>query len=260
MAAPKEKSVRGKSVRGEMVGETTGPATAAAERTTRAEARPLAVVLASGGLDSCVCVAEAALDHEPALLHVNYGQRTEARELRAFTAIADHYGVARRLVADITHLKAIGGSSLLDAEAPLEEGLPARGGAVPSTYVPFRNAHILSIGVSWAEVIGARALFIGAVEEDSSGYPDCTAAFFHAFQAVVDAGTRPDTRLAIVAPLIRLDKAGIVRRGRELGAPLELTWSCYTAEERACGRCESCRLRLRGFAAAGVPDPVPYES
>jgi len=222
--------------------------------------KPLAVVLTSGGLDSCVCVAEASRDHEPALLHVNYGQRTEARELRAFRAIADHYHARRRLVADVTHLKEIGGSSLLDANQPLEEGLPAPGGAVPSTYVPFRNAHILSIGVSWAEVIGARALFIGAVQEDGSGYPDCTETFFQAFQATVDAGTRPGTRLAVVTPLIHLDKAGIVRRGRELGAPLELTWSCYTAEERACGLCESCRLRLRGFDGAGFVDPVPYES
>ena len=221
---------------------------------------PLAVVLASGGLDSCVCIAEAAASYELALLHVNYGQRTEARELKAFAAIADHYGIARsrRLVADVTHLKAIGGSSLVDTSMPVEEGLPAPRAAVPSTYVPFRNAHILSIGVSWAEVIGAEAVFIGAVEEDSSGYPDCSEAFYRAFAATVAAGTRPDTHIEFCTPLIRRNKAAIVRRGLELEAPLALTWSCYVAEERACGKCESCQLRLRGFAEAGVEDPIRY--
>jgi 7-cyano-7-deazaguanine synthase len=219
--------------------------------------RPLAVVLVSGGLDSCVCLAEARREHDTALLHVNYGQRTEARELRAFQALADHYSVARRLVADIGYLKQIGGSSLVDSTLPVEQGLP-RGEEVPSTYVPFRNAHLLSIGVSWAEVIGATALFIGAVEEDSSGYPDCREEFYRSFEAAVAAGTRPRTQLAIRTPLIHLGKADIVRRGLELQAPLQLTWSCYTADERACGVCESCRLRLRGFAAAGVEDPLPY--
>ena len=221
-------------------------------------AQPTAVVLASGGMDSCVCVAEAAREFAPALLHVGYGQRTAARELRAFHAIADHYGVTRRLVTTLDHLRQIGGSSLLDPALPVESGLPASRG-VPSTYVPFRNAHLLAIGVSWAEVIGARALFIGAVEEDSSGYPDCRAAFYRAFQAAVDAGTRDDTRVTIRTPLIRLAKSEIVRRGLRLGAPLHLTWSCYTGQERACGRCESCRLRLRGFAGAGETDPIPYE-
>ncbi len=224
--------------------------------------RELAVVLASGGLDSCVCVAEAARGHDLALLHVNYGQRTQARELRAFGDIADHYGVpaARRLVTDLDHLARIGGSSLLDAAAAVEMGLPARQEerGVPSTYVPFRNAHLLAIGVSWAEVIGARGLYIGAVEEDSSGYPDCRAAFFAAFQQVVDLGTAPATRIAIRTPLITLDKAAIVRRGLQLRAPLHLTWSCYVGEDLACGACESCRLRLRGFAGAGAADPIAY--
>jgi 7-cyano-7-deazaguanine synthase len=162
-------------------------------------------------------------------------------------------------VTSLDPLRRIGGSSLVDPALPVEEGLPA-GGGVPSTYVPFRNAHLLAIGVSWAEVLGARALFIGAVEEDSSGYPDCREEFYRAFQAAVDAGTRPETRIAIRTPLIHLTKGDIVRRGRELGAPLHLTWSCYTGEELACGRCESCLLRLRGFAAAGAVDPVPYAS
>ncbi len=221
-------------------------------------AKDLAIVLVSGGLDSCVCLAEAAREHEVALLHVNYGQRTEARELAAFTALADHYGAARRLVADIGYLKAIGGSSLVDASRAVETGLPAADAGVPSTYVPFRNAHILAIGVSWAEVLGAGSLWIGAVEEDSSGYPDCREEFYRAFAAAADAGTKPETRIRIATPLIHLDKAAIVERGLELGAPLGLTWSCYTGSEEACGVCESCRLRLRGFAAAGVEDPIPY--
>jgi 7-cyano-7-deazaguanine synthase len=220
--------------------------------------RPLAICLVSGGLDSAVCLAEALVSHEVAMLHVNYGQRTEARELEAFTALADHYGITRRLVADIAYLKEIGGSSLVDAALSVETGLPAGGDGVPSTYVPFRNAHILCIGTSWAEVIGAEALFIGAVEEDSSGYPDCREEFYVQFERAIAAGTRPDTRLAVRTPLIHLDKAAIVRRGLELQVPLSLTWSCYTEAAAACGQCESCRLRLRGFAAAGVPDPISY--
>jgi len=219
--------------------------------------RDTAIVLVSGGLDSCVCVAEALRDYDVAALHLNYGQRTEARELRAFGEICDHYGIERRLVVDVGHLKAVGGSSLTDAGREVERGLPD-GGGVPSTYVPFRNAHILCVAASWGEVLGARALVIGAVEEDGSGYPDCTAAFFAAFQRALDAGTRPETSLRILTPLLRLDKAGIVARGVELDAPLHLTWSCYTHEDAACGECESCRLRLRGFARAGVPDPIPY--
>lgn len=222
--------------------------------------KPIAVVLLSGGLDSCVCLAEAAREFEPAALHLDYGQRTEARERRAFAGICDRYGVERRLVADVSHLNRIGGTSLIDTEMAVEEGLPdPAGGEVPSTYVPFRNANILAIGVSWAEVLGARAVFLGAVQEDGSGYPDCTEEFIRAFGAAIDAGTRPDTRIELRAPLLHLDKAAIVRRGLELGAPLELTWSCYVNEDRACGRCESCRLRLRGFAGAGETDPIPYE-
>ena len=217
-----------------------------------------AVVLVSGGLDSAVCLAEAVREYDCALLHLNYGQRTEARELKAFTDLADHYGLAERLVADVSYLKAIGGTSLVDETMEVETGLPEEGAPVPSTYVPFRNAHILCLGVSWAEVIGARAIFIGAVEEDGSGYPDCTEAFYAAFEAAARAGTKPDTDLAIRTPLIRMDKSTIVRRGLELEAPLHLTWSCYTEEEAACGECESCRLRLRGFEGAGVADPIPY--
>jgi len=222
--------------------------------------RPIAICLVSGGLDSAVCLAEAVVDHEVALLHINYGQRTEDRELQAFTALADHYEIKRRLVADISYLKEIGGTSLIDQSLTVETGLPPDESAVPSTYVPFRNAHILCIGASWAEVIGAEALFIGAVEDDSSGYPDCREEFYQKFTAAIEAGTKPETQIAIKTPLIHLNKADIVRRGLELAAPLQLTWSCYTESENACGQCESCRLRLRGFAAAGQTDPINYRT
>jgi 7-cyano-7-deazaguanine synthase len=177
--------------------------------------------------------------------------------LRAFHDIADHYAVSKRLVADIDYLKEIGGSSLTDDLRLVEEGLPAQK-EVPSTYVPFRNAHILAIGVSWAEVLQAESLYIGAVEEDGSGYPDCTDEFFRRFGNAVEAGTKPDTHIVIRTPLIHRSKTAIVRRGVELGAPLHLTWSCYTRTDKACGRCESCQLRLRGFAEAGREDPLSY--
>jgi len=217
-----------------------------------------AVVLVSGGLDSAVCLAEAVLEFDVALLHINYGQRTEERELQAFHDLGDHYGISRRLVADISYLREIGGSSLVDEAMEVETGLPTGEGKVPSTYVPFRNAHILCVGVSWAEVIGATALFIGAVEEDGSGYPDCREEFYRLFGAAVTAGTKPDTDITIRTPLIELDKAAIVKRGVDLGVPLHLTWSCYTDSIEACGVCESCRLRLRGFDVAGMEDPIPY--
>ncbi len=222
--------------------------------------KEIAIVLVSGGLDSAVCLAEAVLEYDVALLHINYGQRTEARELKAFGDLADYFciGENRRLVVDISYLKQIGGSSLVDETMSVEKGIPSVGSGVPSTYVPFRNAHILCVGMSWAEVIGARALFIGAVEEDGSGYPDCRLEFYEKFAAAAEAGTKPETLVTIRTPLIRMDKAAIVTRGRGLGAPLHLTWSCYTESEEACGECESCRLRLRGFAKAGVEDPIVY--
>ena len=220
---------------------------------------PLAVVLASGGMDSCVTTAIAAEQHTLALLHVNYGQRTQARELAAFHAIAGHYHVpeALRLVVSIEHLARIGGSSLTDISLRVKDASESTGG-IPNTYVPFRNANMLAIAVSWAEVIGAQALYIGAVEEDSSGYPDCRRVFYDAWQRVIETGTKNERPMTIHTPLIDLSKADIVRRGTQLGAPLHLTWSCYKNEDRACGVCESCVLRLRGFALAGVEDPLPY--
>lgn len=219
--------------------------------------KPLAVVLASGGMDSCVTTAIASRDYRLAMLHVAYGQRTEQRELRAFNALADFYHAEHRRVCRLEHLKAIGGSSLTDAAIAVEKADLERTG-IPTSYVPFRNAHFLSIAVSWGEVLGARKIFVGAVEEDSSGYPDCRPEYYAAFNRVIRAGTRPETELEIVTPVIHLTKSEIVERGRELAAPFELTWSCYQAEDVACGVCDSCALRLRAFEEAGLEDPIPY--
>ena len=223
--------------------------------------QPIAVVLASGGMDSCVLVALAAQEHEVAMLHADYGQRTMAREKRAFDAIADFYRVppGRKLTVDLRHLAAMGGSALTDPAIPVPEGRLDRDG-IPASYVPFRNANLLAAATSWAEVLGATSLFFGAMEEDNSGYPDCRSAFIEAFDHVIEVGTRPETRIAVVAPLLHLTKAEVVRRGIALDAPFHLTWSCYQAEDVACGRCDSCLLRLRGFQEAGVPDPIPYAS
>ena len=227
--------------------------------------RELAIVLVSGGMDSCVTAAMAHATYRLAFLHVNYGQRTEARELRSFNELADYYQAERRLIVSIEHLRVIGGSALTDASIPVPKiGSPQstinnQQSTIPITYVPFRNAHLLSIAVSWAEVIGAVKIFIGAVEEDSSGYPDCRETFYRAFNKVIEMGTKPETRVEIVTPLIHMKKSEIVRRGAELNAPLHLTWSCYQNSDAACGRCESCALRLKGFREAGVKDPIPYE-
>ena len=221
--------------------------------------QPLGVVCLSGGMDSCVTAAIAAETHDPALLHVNYGQRTEARELQAFREIAEFYKVGKRLVVDLRHLSQIGGSALTDRSIAVPEGNIGREG-IPPTYVPFRNANILAAAVAWAETLGARAVYIGAVEEDSSGYPDCRESFFDAYRKAVSLGTRPESGIEIVTPVIHLRKAEIVKKGAVLGAPLHLTWSCYRSETVACGSCDSCLLRMRAFKEAGVPDPVPYAS
>ncbi len=224
--------------------------------------RPLAVVLLSGGMDSCVTVAVAAADHRLALLHSSYGQLTEARERQAFQAIADHFQACFRLAIEQHYLSRIGGSALTDPsiQVPQADLGAAHAGLIPATYVPFRNAHFLSVAVSWAEVLGAGRVFIGAVEQDSSGYPDCRPEYYRAFNEVARLGTRPQTSIEICAPLIGISKADIIRRGVELGAPLHLTWSCYRSSDAACGTCDSCALRLRAFAQAGVPDPIPYRA
>lgn len=219
--------------------------------------KKLALVLVSGGMDSCVTAAIAYQQYELAFLHLNYGQRTERRELESFHAIGDFYHVQRRLVVNIEHLKQIGGSSLTDKKIDVQVADLDRKD-IPSSYVPFRNAHILSIAVSWGEVVGASKIFIGAVEEDSSGYPDCRQEFYSAFNKVIELGTKPETCLDIVTPVIHLKKFEIVKKGVELGAPFERTWSCYKREDAACGICDSCALRLRGFQMAGIEDPLPY--
>jgi len=221
-----------------------------------------AVVLLSGGMDSCVSTAIANQTHRLALLHASYGQRTEKRERRAFDEIADFYHVRDRLAVRFDAFAQIGGSALTDERIAVPksgEALAPEAG-IPITYVPFRNAHFLSAAVSWAEVIGATAIYIGAVAEDSSGYPDCRPEYYRAFQQVIREGTRPETHIEIVTPVIAMKKSEIVRRGVELGAPLNLTWSCYQADDEACGTCDSCRLRVRAFAEAGVRDPIAYRT
>jgi 7-cyano-7-deazaguanine synthase len=222
--------------------------------------KPKAVVLLSGGMDSCVSTAIAKQTHRLALLHASYGQRTERRERRAFDQIADFYGVHERLAIQFDALSRIGGSALTDAGIGVPENgdALAREAGIPISYVPFRNAHFLSAAVSWAEVIGATAIFIGAVAEDSSGYPDCRPEYYRAFEALIREGTRPETHIEIVTPVIALRKSEIVRRGVGLGAPLDRTWSCYQFEDEACGVCDSCRLRLAAFAEAGLRDPIAY--
>jgi 7-cyano-7-deazaguanine synthase len=226
-----------------------------------------AVVLLSGGMDSCVCAAIACERYGPdriALLHASYGQRTEAREQRAFREIADFLHVPTRLMVELDHFRAIGGSALTDTkiEVPQDElGAPGLAGSIiPVTYVPFRNAHFLSVAVSWAEAIAGHQIYIGAVAEDSSGYPDCRPEYYRVFQELIQVGTRPETQIQIVTPVIAMKKSEIIRRGRELNAPLHLTWSCYQGEEFACGTCDSCLLRLRAFEEAGASDPIPYRT
>jgi len=225
--------------------------------------RPKAVVLLSGGMDSCVTAAIARETHELALVHASYGQRTERRERQAFTEIADYYDVRERLIVQLQHFAQIGGSALTDTRISVPEGhlgAPVTGNEIPPTYVPFRNAHFLSVAVSWGEVIGATAIFIGAVAEDSSGYPDCRPEYYRVFQQLVREGTKPETQIEIVTPVIGMRKWQIVRKGLELKAPLDRTWSCYQSEDAACGVCDSCRLRLSAFAEAGIGDPIAYRA
>lgn len=221
-----------------------------------AAARSRAVVLLSGGMDSAVCATLAARDHEAAAVHVSYGQRTEERERQSFMAICQRLKIHDRLMVRNEALRAIGGSALTDESIPVPDAEMV-GQDIPVTYVPFRNAHFLAVAVSWAEVLGAEKVYIGAVEPDSSGYPDCRPAYYQAFNEVVKAGTK-DGRIEIVTPLIAMRKAEIVRLGLELDAPFDLTWSCYSREDQACGVCDSCVLRLRAFEMAGIRDPVPY--
>ncbi len=217
-----------------------------------------AIVAVSGGMDSCVTSAIAEQDYKLSFVHINYGQRTEKRELKSFYDIAHYYGVKNTLVVDFSHLSKIGGSSLTDKNIEVSEA-NLNSKEIPTSYVPFRNANILSVCVSWAEVIGAEAIFVGAVYEDSSGYPDCRPEFFKAYEKMVDLGTKPATKIVIITPIIHFSKEEIVKKGVELNAPLHLTWSCYQNEDEACGVCDSCALRLRGFQLAGFEDPIKYK-
>lgn len=221
-------------------------------------AATLAICLVSGGMDSCVTAAIASQENSQlAFLHVSYGQRTEQRERRAFDDLSRHYGITQTLAVSFDHLTRIGGSSLTDNNIPVAQAALGSHG-IPTSYVPFRNAHMLAVATSWAEVIGASRVYVGAVAEDSSGYPDCRPEFYEAFQRVIDVGTKPETRIEIRTPVISMKKAEIVLLGRKLRAPLELTWSCYQESELACGNCDSCALRLKAFREAGVADPLPY--
>lgn len=220
--------------------------------------KELAVVAVSGGLDSCITTAIASKDYNLALVHINYGQRTESKELDSFHKIADYYEVKKKLVIDFAHFQKIGGSSLTDKTISVTKA-DLKTTEVPNSYVPFRNANILSACVSWAEIINAKAIFIGAVHEDSSGYPDCRPEFFKSFEETVNLGTKPSTKIKIETPIINLDKKEIIELGLKLKAPIELTWSCYSSEDEACGVCDSCALRLRGFQSLKVVDPIPYK-
>lgn len=225
-------------------------------RRKEAGGRRKAVILVSGGMDSCVTAATAIKDgYQPAFLHINYGQRTESRELKAFNKIADYYQVEQKLVVDISHLSEIGGSCLTDENIEVPNA-DLESDDIPISYVPFRNANILAAATSWAEVLGVKTIYVGAVEEDSSGYPDCRRSFFDAFEYTIDTGTKPGTQIKIITPLINFSKKEIVEKGIALNAPLHFTWSCYKNEDVPCGECDSCALRARGFSLAQIIDPL----
>jgi 7-cyano-7-deazaguanine synthase len=220
-------------------------------------AGPITVVLLSGGMDSAVAASLARRQGRLACLHFTYGQRAAERERRCFEAVAEALQAAERRVLDFSHLGALGGSALTDRRLEVPPADLERAG-IPVTYVPFRNAQFLSAAVAWAEVLGAREIVYGAVEEDSSGYPDCRGVFVDAFNRLIETGTRAGAALRLSAPLLHKSKAEIVRLGLELKTPFHLTWSCYREAEQACGACDSCALRLRGFREAGAVDPLPY--
>ena len=221
----------------------------------------LAVVLLSGGLDSCVTMAMAMQEHSVALLHVGYGQRTQTREYNSFRSIARFYNIpeTRILTVELDFLRKIGGSSLTDRNIPVDKGdKDSTNVSIPTSYVPFRNTHLLSIAVSWAETINAESVYIGAVQQDSPDYPDCRPEYYKAYSKLVDVGTKPSTNIKVITPLLNMSRSEIVKKGIEIGAPLQLSWSCYERNDKACGRCQSCRLRLNAFKEAGVKDKLDY--
>ena len=216
------------------------------------------IVLLSGGMDSLVTAAIAQKEcDEIYFLHLNYGQKTEDREMRSFRKMCNFFNPKDILVVDISYLKEIGGSSLTDEGMQIKDHDGVEG--VPTSYVPFRNAHLVTIGTSWAEVIEANKIYIGAVEEDSSGYPDCRESFYHSFEKAIALGTKDETKIKIITPIIHKKKSEIIKIGKELGVPFELSWSCYRNNEIACGVCDSCVLRLKAFKEAGMIDPIQYE-
>ena len=223
-----------------------------------------AVVLLSGGLDSTTVLAIARAEgYVPHALSFDYGQR-HATELEAASRIAAGAGVAEHVVARID-LRVFGGSALTaDIAVPKGRSAEDMGGGIPITYVPARNTIFLSFALAWAETLGASDIFVGVNALDYSGYPDCRPEYIEAFERMANlatkAGVEGTQRLRIHAPLMQLSKEGIIRRGLELGVDYSLTQSCYDpdAQGRACGECDACLLRLRGFAAVGVPDPAPY--
>jgi 7-cyano-7-deazaguanine synthase len=216
-----------------------------------------AVVLLSGGMDSLVTASIAAKENDSlCFLHVNYGQRTEAKELSSFNKLIDYYHPEKSLIINMDWFTQIGGSALTDKSMEIKDHV--KDNSIPLTYVPFRNANLLSAAVSWAEVIKANRVYIGAVEEDSSGYPDCRSIFFQSMQETINTGIKRDESIHIVTPVINLKKSEIVKLGKELNAPFEYSWSCYKSNDVACGVCDSCFLRLKAFREAGIKDPIQY--
>ena len=254
--------------------DTDAKPTAPNDSHTDGRERPRAVVLVSGGMDSATAVAEAIdRGYDPLFLHTSYGQRTEHREAECARLLAEHFDASDVLHVETDHLARIGASSLTDEAMAVgdaemrsdgEEGERDRGDAsddaeeIPNTYVPFRNANLLSMAVSYAEAQDAEAVFVGAHSEDYAGYPDCRPEFFEAFERVVETGTRPETSVAVEAPFVERSKIDIVERGTELDVPFEHTWSCYRHERPACGTCDACAYRLQAFQRAGLRDPIEY--
>jgi 7-cyano-7-deazaguanine synthase len=223
---------------------------------TEQKKKKLAVILLSAGMDSAVCASVAAQDHALAFLHFQYGQKAAKKELECFYRLVDHFKPQKYLVVELSFFKIIGGSSLTSEEMKIPQ--PSNTQEIPSTYVPFRNGVFLSLAVAWAEVIGAEKIFIGVNEIDFSGYPDCRKEFIQAFNQAANLGTKPETKIMIETPLIHLSKKEIVELGRKLNTPFHLTWSCYRETEKACGRCDSCQIRLKAFKEAGIEDPIEY--
>ncbi len=217
------------------------------------------IILLSGGMDSLVTTAIAKEESDEIyFLHANYGQKTELKELECFENLTKFYKPSGTLSVDIDYLRKIGGSSLVDDNLTIKNHNNEED-AVPNTYVPFRNAHLIAIGVSWAEVIGAQRIYIGAVEEDSSGYPDCRESFYKSYNKTIDLGTKDETKIQIMTPIIHMTKAEIVKKGKELNCPFEFSWSCYRSNDKACGTCDSCHLRIKAFKEAKLKDPIPYK-